>query len=153
VRQLRARRRAHEEALALRRALEHKQGVAMSLANLGAVRVAQNDLDGGNAVLQESLSLFEELSDGRGLAECLSGLAQVAAARGRHEQSALLLGAAKALRESLAMSLSPVEQAAEERARGAVRDALGDKAFTAAMAKGAAMQTEAALQCARKVEV
>lgn len=143
----------HDEALALRRSLDHKQGVAMSLTNLGTVCIAQNDPDAANAVLQESLTLFEELSDGRGLAECLSGIAQVAALQGRHEPAARLLGAVAAQRESLSMTLSPIEQAAEDHARDAARDALGDKAFAAAKAKGAAMETEAALQCARKVEV
>jgi hypothetical protein len=79
------------------------------------------------------------------------GIAQIAALQGRHEPPARLLGAVAAQRESLGMALSSIEQAAEERARNAARDALGDKAFAAAMTKGAAMETEAALQCARKV--
>jgi len=139
----------YDEALVLRRSLDHKQGVAMSLTNLGTVRIAQNDPDAANAVLQESLSLFEELSDGRGLAECLSGIAQVAAAQARYEQAAHLLGAVAAQRESLGMTLSPTEQAAEERAIEVGRAALGEKTFAKAFAAGQGMTPEQALTVAR----
>ena len=139
----------YEEALALRRALDHKQGIGMSLANLGSVRALQGDASAADATLQESLTLFEELADQRGIAECLLVVAQVAAAQGRHEQAALLLGAAAALRETLGMSLTAAEQIAEEGCREAVRVQLGVNRFDQAVAQGREMTREQAILLAR----
>ena len=69
---------------------------------------------------------------------CLEGLARVAAAQGRPERAARLLGASAALREEMGTPLSPIVRADHDHASNAAREALGGEAFEAAWAVGRA---------------
>ena len=104
------------------------------LNNLARVARDLEDWDRVAALAGESLALFQELGDRRGVAWVLSNLTVVAGRRGFWEQAARLHGAAEALREAIgaaALGLSPAELAAHEAAVAAARAGLGDSAFAA----------------------
>src|SRR5579871_1919807 len=99
---------------------------------------------------EESLTIYGETGDRRGLAFSLETFAGLAFKEERLEQAAALWGAAEALREELGSPLSP--NATEEYGRDVaeVRQALGEEAFLAAWAKGCAMSLEQAIAYARE---
>ena len=67
------------------------------------------------------------------------GLARTAAAAGRPQRAARLLGAAEAVGEALGAPVQMGERAGYERAVTLVRAALGEKALAAAWAAGRAL--------------
>jgi predicted ATPase/DNA-binding SARP family transcriptional activator len=141
----------YEEALALRRTLGHKQGIAVSLNNLGHLRLAQEQAAAAEPLFAESLELLRELNDPRDLAECLAGIAGVAASEGRHEQAARLHGAVSALRERSGATLTATAASGETAALAFLRSALGEPQFDLAMAQGRALSMEQAVALARGV--
>jgi predicted ATPase len=130
------------ESLAIGRKLGMKPVVADALDGLGKATSRQGEHARAAGFCRESLALRREMEDRRGMAPCLEGLAGAAAAAGEAERAARVLGAAEALREALGRPLPPVERADYEREVGAVRAALGEKAFAAAWAAGRAMTLE-----------
>ncbi len=132
----------HAEALSLRRELDYKQGIAVSLNNLGILLLEAGDLAGAEDRFRESLALLREVTEPRATAECLVGLAGVAAAEGRHPQAARLLGAAAALRERSGITPSPVEASVEEQAARSALAALGEDAYAAARMEGKRLAPE-----------
>jgi hypothetical protein len=91
-------------------------------------------------LLRKSLSLFQELSDRAGIADCLNGLAGVLAGKGDVRRAVRLLGAADALRTATGVPLPPSDRTDRERTVGAIRLLIDDRAFAAAYHEG---QTEA----------
>ena len=73
---------------------------------------------------------------------CLGGLARVAAAQGRPERAARLLGASAALREEMGATLTPIVREDHDHASNEARSALGEEAFEAAYSAGRAMPFE-----------
>ena len=71
--------------------------------------------------LIEGLQSFVEFGDRLRIAECLDGLAHVAAKQRRAERAAMLWGAAAALRDAFQAALPAVEQAAQVRAAATLR--------------------------------
>jgi hypothetical protein len=84
------------------------------------------------------LDLFRALGHNLGITEALEELGAVSAAQGGGAQAALLLGTAHALRQGIGAPLPPVDRAAHDSAVGACRAQLGEAAFAAAWAHGAA---------------
>jgi non-specific serine/threonine protein kinase len=104
------------------------------------------------ALFEESLKLFAELGNKMGIAECLEGLAGVAAGDRtstrrelRAERAAQLFGAAEALREAATTPLPPYRRADVDRDLAAARAQLDDAAFDAAWEAGRAMTMERAV--------
>jgi predicted ATPase/Tfp pilus assembly protein PilF/DNA-binding XRE family transcriptional regulator len=91
----------HEEALALRRTLGDKQGIANSLLNLGLVAYRQGDYGRAAARHEESLKLARDLGDRRGIANSLSNLGHVAYRQGDYGRAAALYEESLALRRDL----------------------------------------------------
>lgn len=81
-----AMRRYYEEALAIRRALDDRQGIADALQNL-AFAVMATDMDEGMRLFQESLDRYRELGDERNIASVLGALAYAQMMSGRHEEA------------------------------------------------------------------
>jgi hypothetical protein len=71
--------------------------------------------------------------------------------QGHAERSALLLGAAAAVRAGLGTSLPRAFRSAHDRAVAALRESLGDQDFSAAWEAGAAMSLDVALDHALSV--
>jgi hypothetical protein len=81
-------------ALALRRDLGNKHGMALSLALIGAAAQAREDAAQAAARYKEGLTLSRLLDDRVLVATCLEGLAGVAVAHGQGEIAARLTEAA-----------------------------------------------------------
>ncbi len=98
-----------------------------------------------DAQLRESLALFWGLGDKRNSAECLEGLAQVAATQGKGEVAARLLGNAETLREAAGAPVPPYDRERYAATVSAVRAQLDSATFPTAWAEGRAMSLEQAV--------
>lgn len=103
------------------------------------------------ALFFEGLALFTELRDRRIIALALDGVAGLAIAWGQAERAARLFGTAAALREATGLPVDPACRAAQERDVAAARAALGEEAFAAGRASGAALPLAAAVSEATAV--
>jgi predicted ATPase/DNA-binding NarL/FixJ family response regulator len=77
----------HQQALALRRRLGDRRGMAASLHNLGTTALYLADLDQAEALCEEARSLWREVGDERGVAVSLNSSAILARNRGDHERA------------------------------------------------------------------
>jgi hypothetical protein len=98
-----AARTLYEQALALRREIGNRRGIADALHELGALATAEGDLRQAAAHLHESLSLRFRIGDRLGIADSLAAAADLAARRGHTEPAQRLLGATQALRALLGL--------------------------------------------------
>jgi predicted ATPase/DNA-binding SARP family transcriptional activator len=76
-----AARACFEEALALYRQLDDPDGVARSIAELGAVAVGEGDLERADELYREAIPLFQQLGQPMRIATSLSNLAAIASRR------------------------------------------------------------------------
>jgi hypothetical protein len=103
------------------------------------VASAEGQYERAASLLAEGLARFQALANPAGAAGCLDGLACVAVSLGYSEHAALLAGAAEVLRASVGEQLPPADRQALGCALEGARFALGERAFTAAWARGAAL--------------
>jgi predicted ATPase/class 3 adenylate cyclase len=139
----------HEESLALSSASGDRRGMANTLCNLAAALRCQGDPERAVTLYRESLSLHRELGDSRGIAECLEGLAATGEPGQPPEWSAVILGAAQALREAVGSALRGVWHGDYERSVASARRRLSPAEFAAAWAVGRAMPVDRAVSYAR----
>jgi DNA-binding CsgD family transcriptional regulator len=112
-------------------------GYESLLHNLGYIALRERDADRARALFGQSLALFRQRGDQRGVAECLIGLASVAAATGSHRVWAVrLFAAADAALTRLNAHLSPSNRAEYERTLSGLRARLGETSFAAAWKSG-----------------
>ncbi len=118
------------------RSVGERAALAEALAGLGRVGLGSGRLDATAAasLFRESVTLRRNLGDGRGIADSLDAFAELASASGKEgegvAQAAQLLGAADALRESIGAAVWPVSRERHTRVVAAVRERLGETAFT-----------------------
>ncbi len=126
------------EALTRFRELGDRVGSATALLNIGMLELLQGRHEAARPLLQESLALWVALDEQVDIAECLEGLAAVAADAGEALRAARLAGAATAAREAAGSLLSPTDQQrlAPHLDRAAAQ--LGPAAFAAAWNEGRA---------------
>jgi predicted ATPase/DNA-binding CsgD family transcriptional regulator len=134
-----------EEALRDLRAVDDIWGTSVSLVGLGYVARDQADIVRSMAVFAEGLTLCTELGDRHMLALALDGVAGLALARGEPHRAARLFGAAAALQVASGLLVGPAFRATQERDVAAARAALGEEAFAAGWADGAALPMLAAV--------
>jgi DNA-binding CsgD family transcriptional regulator len=120
-----AARALHEEAIATVRPAGNAWDIAIALGDLGDVLHAQGNDAEARRHYAESLRLWLELGDQRGVAQGLEGFAILAAADARTERAVRLLGAARAIRERITEPNSPSRLAALERLLAAAHADLG----------------------------
>jgi predicted ATPase/DNA-binding CsgD family transcriptional regulator len=106
---------------------------------LGLTTWSQGETATATTWLRQSLRRRHQLGDRLGVAECLEGLATVAAGSDQPARAVRLLGAAAGLREAIGAPLPPVERPSHEATTAAARDALGAAAFAATFAAGQAL--------------
>lgn len=126
----------YEEALEVLRETDLTGTIPSLLHNLGHLALRRKDLRQAFRYIRESLTLFRDQGDQRGMADCLDGLAGVLAAMGQPERAARLFGAAEAARESLGVTIWPGNAADYELNLSLVRDALDDDKRKAAWNAG-----------------
>jgi predicted ATPase/DNA-binding SARP family transcriptional activator len=138
----------YEESLVVWREQGRTERPFHMLVGLGDLSWESGDLAAAHAFYQEALTLRRRTPHKECLAECLEGLAGVAAGQGREERAARLLGAAEALRDAGGAVILPHRRPAFERLLADVRTALGEEAFAAAWAAGRALSLEEAIALA-----
>ena len=78
----------YEEALAMYRGKEDRQGIALALARLGAIANEQGEFDRADGFYRESLALSREMGDKAATAGILNNLGNQEVLRGNVEQAA-----------------------------------------------------------------
>jgi non-specific serine/threonine protein kinase len=96
----------------------------------------------------EGLRVARDWDSAWGMAECLEGLAVVAAGTGQPARAARLLGAAGRLRQTIGAPVHPVDRADHERAVQASRSALGPTEYAAAWESGQQLGVDEVIACA-----
>jgi len=120
--------------------------------NLAHVAKNRGDYVHAIALFRESLALYREQNDKKGMGEYLAGIAGIAVATGKLEQAARLFGAAEILRETIDAALWPANRIAYERDLAALRAQLDDASLNSTWAEGTAMTLEQAIDLALKDE-
>jgi non-specific serine/threonine protein kinase len=125
-----------EEAVRLARQTGASGRLAIALIYQGQVAsLLDRPMLAADAFL-EGLRVAREWDSAWGMAECLEGLAVVAAGEGQSARAARLLGAAARLRQAIGAPVHPVDRADHERAVQASRSALGPTEYAAAWESG-----------------
>jgi predicted ATPase/DNA-binding XRE family transcriptional regulator len=138
-------RHLYEQSLALVEGLSTDRRASV-LHNLAYVAVHERDHDRAAALFGESLRLYQRAGDQRGVAECLAGLACLAAAFGQHERAARLFGAAEAACQALRVQLSPSNRVDCARGLAAASAGTSRAAFAAARDAGQALSLDEAVR-------
>jgi tetratricopeptide (TPR) repeat protein len=137
-----------EEALALARQAGNKYMLTTNLHNLGSIAFHERDFMNSHRYHVECLTLAQELGDKRMITLSLNGFAALAAKSGAWEKSARLSGAAEAVRESLGYEPTPGSRNFRDQLLKEARAALGEQAFSQAIAEGRTLRVEEAVALA-----
>jgi predicted ATPase/DNA-binding SARP family transcriptional activator len=138
-----------EESVELARRAGDPAHIASALRTLARVLLAgEADRERAMELIRESLTRSRDLGDLPGMIESLETVAREA---GDARTGALLLGAAEAARAAAGAIRQPDETAWVEATTAALREALGPPAFEAAVAEGAALALEDAVERALAV--
>jgi non-specific serine/threonine protein kinase len=140
-----------EESLSLHRALKSKIGISETLDSLGDVALDQGDYEAAQTYLKEGLAINQELNDRRQIVHLLEYFGSLASARALSEQSARLVGAAAAIRETLGVPLSIAQRQVLERRIAPAKQILGDSAWQVAWEEGYNMSFEQAIKSTQQI--
>jgi DNA-binding CsgD family transcriptional regulator len=130
--------------------ISHGCFLSAALTTRARVALAQGDLAQAERDAHDALSQSADGKTVLGVHDTLECLAALAAATGAHREAARLFGASEAVRRHTCEVRFKILDADYEAAVRRVRDAMGDKEFTAAWAEGAALSTEQAIAHARR---
>jgi predicted ATPase/class 3 adenylate cyclase len=108
----------------------------------------EGDLETAESRFRESLESFLELGNKRGIAECLAGLAGLAAERGQFEWAVPLLAASEALLTSFGAAWWPADRVEFEHSLEVTRSALEPVEFEALWNEGQSFSLEQAVKYA-----
>jgi tetratricopeptide (TPR) repeat protein len=134
-----------EESLALDREIGDSSGLAYGLTNLGQAALLQGNPDRAEDLLGKGLRVLSQAGDRVLSAGGLEWVGMAAAMSGRPERAARLWGAAEALRESTASTMTPFVRGYYESHVHTVRSQLDDSSFQRAWSEGNAMSLERAV--------
>lgn len=130
--------------------LGHRLATATVLYNLGQMANAKGESVGAAAhFLVESLSLFAELEDRRGIGICAESVA-IATAGELPETSIRLFAAAERLLEQTRMRRPPADRALAEVAQAAARERLGGERAGAVWAAGTGLRLDGVVRMAHE---
>jgi predicted ATPase/DNA-binding CsgD family transcriptional regulator len=131
-----------EESMVLFKEAVGRGHMAEVFVTQGLVSLGEGDYPAARARLEESLKISLELDRKWNIAQCLEGLAAVAAAQGEPVRAVWFMSAAQALREAIGTPLPSFSQAIHEFTITSVRTQLGEQAFDDAWAEGRTMTPE-----------
>jgi predicted ATPase/DNA-binding CsgD family transcriptional regulator len=126
------------EALAIQRQLNQISAVAMLWLGATIARDMENWPTSANRY-RESLELRWKLSERRGVAESLAGIAELAALTGHADAAARIFGGLETLRVAIGVPGYQWEQDRRRHALDLAKTALGDEAFEEALNAGRVM--------------
>jgi hypothetical protein len=118
--------------------------LSMVLTELGFIAELRGEAATARRLHLRALRTSRTLGGSRGVAMAVEGLAGYAGLASDHEASARLLGAADSARRAARVPAAPSEQAEINRITSAARAAMGQAAFEAAYAAGAAQTPDEA---------
>ena len=136
--------RLYGESEALFRAAGDCWGVARSRTDRGLLAMVRGDQAVAAHCFIEALQLFQQLRHRRGIALLLEGCAQLAALQGRASEALVMAGAARQLRERIAIPGRALQQARLEEVLAPIRQCTGTDATTC-WERGATMPLSAAI--------
>jgi DNA-binding CsgD family transcriptional regulator len=119
--------------------------LAVALTTRARVAIAHGEPERAERDAYDALACATEVEAYLGISDTLECLATLAGDAGNHREAARLFGAAEAIRQYTGAVRFKVWDAGYEASVAAVRDALGDKDFDSAWAKGAALSIEEAI--------
>jgi predicted ATPase/DNA-binding XRE family transcriptional regulator len=134
-----------EETLVVARERGDDASFVLALGNLGLVAFAEGNYDRARTLNTDALRRGRHLDNRPWLARGIEHLALVEAADGDAARAARLFGAAAALRERFGAATAPHDREFSERHIATARARIGEDAFAAAWADGAAMSLEDAI--------
>jgi tetratricopeptide (TPR) repeat protein len=140
-------RQSFEEAVAIARVQNLAETIPYALASLAHLLVRTDPSEAGRHY-DESLMLFQEMADLRGIAYCLDGLATLALEDDDAPRAAKLLAAAAVLRTRTGVALDSTEQIEVDTAVASARERLGAESFEAAWSDGARLELDDAVALA-----
>ena len=132
----------YSEALALLRREGLGGTVPSLLHNLGYLSLHRGDTGSARHLFRESLALFRNQGDRRGIADCITGLACVLVSMGQRVRAAQLLGLAEALRELAGATIWPANAADYERSLTVLRSQPDQAGLNEAWATGRALPAD-----------
>jgi predicted ATPase/Tfp pilus assembly protein PilF len=140
-------RASYEQALQVADELGQKSEFAIALGNnLAELAAEERKFDEARRFCTSSLRNSREVGDKESIVAALSTFAWLCfASIGQAEMAAQLFGAVGAIRDSLGMALPPRQRARYEHRIAAIRDALGQRVFAAAWARGKVMSIDQAV--------
>jgi predicted ATPase/predicted Ser/Thr protein kinase len=138
------------EGLELARGLEDGWTISVALASLAFAGLTSGATEGADALLTEALGWARKRGDKRLAAECLGGLASLAAHGGQPARAARLWGAAAGLREAIGAPVSPLEQALLDAHEAGVRASLGGERYDKELTAGRRLEFESAVDAATR---
>jgi tetratricopeptide (TPR) repeat protein len=134
------------ESLEIYRYLGDKWGEAMVLGAIGLIREQEGNYHEARAFIRQSLRISIELDDKLTLSGNLDHLAGVMSLEGEHQSAARLMGAAEALRDSMAAPVKPLDRSRHDDIMARVHAGLDASTFAAAWAEGRLMTLEQAIE-------
>lgn len=138
----------HEEGLSLARETADKLRTMLLLGQGALAYLGLGDYQRTRMLCAEGLELSRELGHVHGLVFVLHVSAVLSASEGRPVRSALLWGAAEALRETIGATLSPASRHHYGPYIAAARARLDEASWEAALVEGRAMTPEGAIEFA-----
>jgi predicted ATPase/DNA-binding CsgD family transcriptional regulator len=137
-----------QEAVDLWRHAGYLWGIAQALGTVAAAHCEIGDLATAQQEYTEVLDTWLACADGRGIAGTIAGIAGMALAAGRIEQTARLLGAAEHVRQLLGVQFV-AHHLYTQRVQDLARERLDQRAFSDAWKQGFALGVDEAVLEAR----
>jgi len=131
-----------QQGLSLSRQMGDRWTIATILGSSGWTALCQRDFPGMRSILRESLEIRLDTGDKGGIAWCLEKLAEAAYLEKQYKKSVEIYGAAAALRAPIGSVIDPADRSDYERVLSELRAALGEDAFAALWAAGAALSLD-----------
>lgn len=141
-----------EQCVDLKRELGDRYGLGVAYINLASIEAADHHLEAADEHYLRAAELGHAIQHARLLTTALQGLGEVAAAAGRANRGARLLGAAEGLRTSARLGLSAPNEADIKSTLAMLRAAMPPAAVDEELVAGRAMSAEQALAYALHTE-
>ena len=138
----------YREALALNRARDDREGIAMNELHLALVEAEQGRLQEARRLLASALAVYRAADFKQYAAECLEAASVIANGVAAPRRAAFLLGAAARLRDDGATPPVPLLARIRVRETAAAEAALGSEVVAACQEEARRMPSDAAMQLA-----
>jgi tetratricopeptide (TPR) repeat protein len=138
----------HEQVLALAQEFGVREFELVEIRHLADVALAQGNMKAARAYFLKALNASRDLGNQHRMAEMLEAVMDLTEAAGAFQRTAVLAGAADALRDANATPRAPLQQHQHDPIVSRCRKVLGEEAYAAAIAAGRAMSGDDAVSIA-----